>query len=168
MYMVNIRDKALFLLRISPLTVYQFAVGGVIFTRERVFVLFLLGLIGSELINNGLKLIIREPRPSCECRVNEIATGCSCIPEYGKVSESYGMPSGHAQLWGYTAAFWAVYLISKEKPHATAHSMLLFIVATLVAWSRVEMLCHSVRQVTVGFLIGVAIALLQSWWFSPG
>ena len=159
-------DKVLFLLRISPLTVYQFALGGVIFTRERVFVLFLLGLIGEELVNNGLKLIIREPRPSCECRVNGVATGCSCIPEYGKVSKSYGMPSGHAQLWGYTAAFWACYLISKEKPHAVAHSMLVLIVATLVAWSRVEMLCHTVMQVTVGFFIGVAIALLQRWWFT--
>lgn len=166
MYMDDIWDKVLFLLRISPLTVYQFAIGGVVLTRERVFVQFLLGLLGAELINNGLKLIIRESRPSRECRVNGIATGCSCIPEYGKVSKSYGMPSGHAQLWGYTATFWAFYLISKEKPHAVAHSMLVFVVATLVAWSRVEMLCHSVRQVTVGFFIGVAIALLQRWWFT--
>lgn len=28
-------DKVLFLLRISPLTVYQFALGGVIFTRRK-------------------------------------------------------------------------------------------------------------------------------------
>lgn len=164
--MEEIRDKVLFLLRTSPITVYQFAIGGVIFTRERVFVLFLCGLIGAELVNNGLKLIIREPRPSRECLVNGIATGCSCIPEYGRVSKSFGMPSGHAQLWGYTATFWTFYLISGEKPHAAKHSILLFVVATLVAWSRVKMLCHSVRQVIVGYFIGIAIALIQSWWFA--
>lgn len=162
--MGDVRDKLMFLLRISPLTIYQLALGGAIFTKKRVFILFMLGVVGTELMNHGLKSIIRQPRPSGKGLVNSVVTGCSSIPEYGKVSDSYGMPSGHAQLWGYTAAFWALYMIQKEKPHAIAHGLLLFLAAMLVAWSRVDMLCHSVPQVVVGLALGAVTGFLQVRW----
>ena len=161
--MENVRDIVLFLLRVSPLTIYQFAVGGVLFTRKRVFILFLLGLIVVAFVNDALKMMIQEPRPSGDGIIHGTKTGCSSIPKCGHVSHSYGMPSGHAQIAGYTATFWTSYLLTKDEPHALAHSVIIFIFATLVSWSRVDLHCHNVAQVVTGSFVGILIGLLQVW-----
>jgi membrane-associated phospholipid phosphatase len=148
---------ALFLLRITPLTIYQMGVIGALFTEEPQFIVFLVGLTASDLLNLIMKEIIREPRPSGKCLVDGIATGCGIIPEYGRVSKSYGMPSGHAQCLGYTAAFWSVLLLKSRKPRAISLCVLLVVIALVVAWSRVKTECHSVLQVSVGLLTGGAL-----------
>ena len=148
---------ALFLLRISPVTIYQMGVIGALFTGKPQFIVFLVGLTASDLLNLLLKEIIREPRPSGKCLVDGVETGCGIVPEYGRVSESYGMPSGHAQCLGYTATFWSILLLKSRKRHAMSLCVLLTIIALAVAWSRVRAECHSVSQVSVGLLTGGAL-----------
>ena len=148
---------ALFLLRTSPATVYQLGVVGAIFTGKPQFIIFLVGLTASDILNLILKDIIREPRPSGRCLVNGTETGCGVVPEYGRVSESYGMPSGHAQCLGYTVTFWSILLLKSRKRHAIRLCGLLIVIALMVAWSRVKAKCHSVLQVSVGLLIGGAL-----------
>ena len=144
----------LFILRISPVTIYQLGVIGALFTENTEFIVFLMGLTTNDLLNIILKIIIREPRPSGKCLVDGVETGCGIVPEYVRVSESYGMPSGHAQCLGFTAMFWSILLIRKKKQYMISRGVLLVIIALVVAWSRVYMECHSISQVSVGLLIG--------------
>jgi dolichyldiphosphatase len=152
--MVQVKNIILFLLRISPLSIYQFGIVVAIFTRKPMFFVFLLGLIANDVMNFGLKTIIRQPRPSNTGIVDGIKTGCGIIPFYGEETTSFGMPSGHAQCLGYVAAFWTAYLLYERKPYALAYSVVLAAIAVAVGWSRVEMLCHNTNQVFVGLLVG--------------
>jgi membrane-associated phospholipid phosphatase len=63
-----------------------------------------------------------------------------------------GFPSGHA-----TCAFALAWLISKRFPKLGA---LWFAIATLIAWSRVEVLAHFPYQVLGGALLGMALGHL--------
>ena len=128
-----------------------------LFTGKQKFIVFLIGLTTSDLLNLFLKTIIRYPRPSGKCLVDGVETGCNIVPEYGKISQSYGMPSGHAQCLGYTAMFWSIITIKERKQHATSLCGFLAVIALTVAWSRVKVQCHSLSQVLVGLIIGGAI-----------
>ncbi|HMM48707.1 MAG TPA: diacylglycerol kinase [Miltoncostaeaceae bacterium] len=69
-----------------------------------------------------------------------------------------GMPSGHAAAA--FAAWMAVTLISEPLRHAALVSMLAFLMALLVAQSRVEAGIHSLPEVMVGAVLGVGVTML--------
>lgn len=70
-----------------------------------------------------------------------------------------GLPSGHA-----AAAFagWtAVTLLASDMPHAALVSTLAFMMALLVAQSRVEAGIHSAVEVVAGAILGTAVTILM-------
>ncbi len=93
--------------------------------------------VGSALLNDGLKAFFNEPRPPEELHVVE--------------EDGLGFPSGHAQastvFWGTLARMyprWRTWLVAGA-----------FIV--LVSLSRVYLGVHTLRQVTAGVLVGLAV-----------
>ncbi|PVU95194.1 hypothetical protein BB561_001977 [Smittium simulii] len=116
-----------------------------LFTRRLYFAAFLGGQVINELINNVLKKMFKQPRPS------------------GK-GMGYGMPSAHAQFF----TFLFFYLISniKTKSNFIEQSKrvvapVLFSLLVLVCWSRVYHGYHTLIQVLVGVSFGVGFS--YSW-----
>ena len=55
-------------------------------------------------------------RPSgCGNKSDKSCTGCGIFPSPGKISTTWGMPSGHAQITSFAATYWSIYLWMKYK-----------------------------------------------------
>lgn len=138
-------------------------------TREAEIALTFAGQLACEALNFALKRLIKEERPQ---RI------------HGK---GYGMPSSHAQF----VAFWSVslalfVLVRHTPPRADAKtlaershmnrpwtlgeraavSVAGFAVAALIAWSRIYLSYHTVRQVLAGTATGVVFAFV--WYAAVG
>jgi len=109
-------------------------------------VVFSIGTLLNLAINYVLKGIIREPRP--DSKNLKIEDRYRYVKDFNK----FGMPSGHAQSVWFSTIF--VFLATKQ-PY-NAFYMALLSVVTMV--QRVTYRRHSVNQVLVGSLLGVALA----------
>lgn len=130
-------------------------------TREAEIALTFAGQLACEALNFALKRLIKEERPA---RI------------HGK---GYGMPSSHAQF----VAFWSISMTlfllarynpppvmgvrsSTHRPWNLAERLAVCVsgavLAALVAWSRVYLNYHTVKQVVVGSGAGAASAVA---WF---
>lgn len=100
-------------------------------------------------VSNGLlKDLFQDPRPDLAYAVDP------------RVRESYGMPSGHAQV---ATAMW--FWIAMELRRRWFWPVAAFIVAG-VAFSRLYLGVHDVEDVLVGFACGVATIAAFAWFLS--
>jgi membrane-associated phospholipid phosphatase len=105
---------------------------------------YTMGIIINYFLNYILKGIIKQPRPSGDVELINIATHNG--KRFG--NEIYGMPSGHSQL-----AFYSVVFIHMSLKNIKITSLyLLFAVATM--YQRVAYRNHTVLQVVIGSLVG--------------
>jgi diacylglycerol kinase (ATP) len=75
-----------------------------------------------------------------------------------------GLPSGHAAVA--FAGWTAVTFVVGSSPHGLIASAITFIIAALVAQSRVETGVHSLLEVILGALLGIAVTtLIFQLWF---
>lgn len=109
-------------------------------------VVFSIGTLLNLSINYVLKGIIREPRP--DSKNLKIEDRYRNITDFNK----FGMPSGHSQSVWFSTIF---VFLSTQQPY-NAFYMALFSVVTMV--QRVAYRRHSVNQVLVGAILGVALA----------
>ncbi|KAL9936372.1 hypothetical protein V8E36_004440 [Tilletia maclaganii] len=131
----------------------------ILYRRELTFINALIGQLGCEAINWGLKRLIRQPRP----------IGLSGVAE-----EGYGMPSSHSQFMGFFAAFFVCHFVlhhpPPRKPRTMVNTMrriehftfivLIILMSLVVCYSRYYLLYHSVAQILVGASIGLALGLV--------
>jgi membrane-associated phospholipid phosphatase len=119
-----------------PAILFVLTIYLLIFLQEIQLLLFyIVGFIGNELLNRGLKPILRDPRPK------PLSS-----------TDIYGMPSSHSQLAAYSLVFMT--LLLQEKYYSSA-ILLLFLVLTLMTMAqRVITKAHTVEQVIVGALLG--------------
>ncbi|PCJ71583.1 MAG: hypothetical protein COA62_03085 [Rhodobiaceae bacterium] len=105
-------------------------------------------IILSAVVNSFLKDYWQDARPSIDLRLD------------GGVGESYGLPSGHAQvaavMW-----FWLAWEIKKTWAWITAT-----VLVSGVAFSRIYLGVHDVEDVVVGLAIGFASLFIFSWLVS--
>ena len=124
-------------------------------TREAEIALMFAGQLGCEALNFLLKRLIKEERPR---------------RMHGK---GYGMPSSHAQFVAFWSVSLALFLLVRHRPAHTASrhwslverlgvSLVAGAVAAATAWSRTYLNYHTTRQVLVGSVAGVVIAV---GWF---
>ncbi|KIW79375.1 hypothetical protein Z517_05987 [Fonsecaea pedrosoi CBS 271.37] len=125
-------------------------------SREAEIFLMFAGQMACEVVNFGLKRLIREERP-------KQMTG-----------KGYGMPSSHSQFVAFFAISFSLFLIFRHVPDPSASysptsltqrvilSMLACIGAGAVAASRVYLNYHTPKQVWVGVAAGAVFAVI---WF---
>jgi undecaprenyl-diphosphatase len=129
------------------------AIGGVLVRRARAMAMWQVGLalLLSLLVTDGiLKPLVHEPRPF---QANPHARVLGARPS------GYSFPSGHA-----SSSFAAAVSLARAWPAGAAAW---FLLATLIAVSRVYLGVHSVLDVIGGALVGLAcgyFAIGRSRW----
>ncbi|KAJ5107760.1 hypothetical protein N7456_004435 [Penicillium angulare] len=129
-------------------------------TREMEVILMFAGQLGCEALNFGLKRFIKEERPK---------------EMFGK---GYGMPSSHAQFMAFFSVYLTFFILFRHTPaYATSYpflgtilrafvTLVLLAVAGGVAYSRLYLNYHTIRQVLAGSGAGVACAF--AWFIITG
>ena len=125
--------------------------------KKNYFIFYLIGYIFNILLNQVLKIWLKQPRPSIDSKTFDLA-----LKQMKKVNSyanliSYdavlGMPSGHAQGIFYSAAF--VFLVLSQKN--TISNLVLFFYLSIIFVTivqRVYYRFHTVAQIIVGAIIG--------------
>ena len=109
---------------------------------------YLIGYVLNILLNYVLKGIIRQPRPNEDKKLIEMALHNGKRFGY----DIYGMPSGHSQGVFYSTAF--IHLILKN-PQVT---LIFFLFSLNTIIQRVNYKNHTILQVLIGALVGIAFA----------
>jgi membrane-associated phospholipid phosphatase len=120
--------------------------------NENLFFYYNVGLFANAVLNLLLKGIIQEPRPMFDSKKIHLAktNAKNYFFQNGIPFDMFGMPSGHAQMSFFTTIF--IYLSLKRK------NLLYFYLfySILICYQRVKYDYHSVSQVIVGSIVGLA------------
>jgi membrane-associated phospholipid phosphatase len=119
------------------------------------FVYYSFGFFVNMLINYVLKGLIKQPRPKEDIHVPNI------IPTNGKRYgyDTYGMPSGHAQMSFYSITFIYLVLTNNFKHFKWSWILFLFLLIGIITlFQRILYKNHTLLQVLVGSLLGIIIA----------
>ncbi len=116
------------------------------------------GITTTSYVNNVLKIVIGSPRPYANNSPEDHWLGVD-VEEY-KLSN--GMPSGHAQGAG---TFWTLlgYYVNDRKFWLFAGVMVL-----LIGLSRLYLAVHFLEDVIVGWILGIAIAVVIQYSWTRG
>jgi len=125
--------------------------------NQKIGYIYILSVVVSHILNYVLKILIKQKRPGG-------AKDCRNYVTCNEKTDSYGMPSGHAQTMGLTLSFWLLYIWNNKQIKSKVVRILgsLFIVATCVSviYSRILLGCHSVFQTITGTIIGLLLGIL--------
>ena len=113
--------------------------------------IYIVGFILNNILNAILKYAIKDPRPSQEKRILEIAI--SNQKRFG--FDHYGMPSGHAQNCGFNLAFITLVL---NNPLITG---LYLVITSISLYQRYKYFNHTILQLIVGLIIGLIMGYLS-------
>jgi len=150
------------------IVLYSFLSGLLHNCRESI--LFGFYLLGTDIFNNILKRWVFGPIMRNKC-LPILGYGCrpaKCMNtglfKDGKISTSYGMPSGHAQIsWTFTT-YWILKLWNeRERSRESKILPILFLLycSLLISYSRVWWAkCHSIQQVIIGSIFGIFLGIL--------
>jgi membrane-associated phospholipid phosphatase len=112
--------------------------------------IYIVGFILNNILNAILKYAIKEPRPSQDMRILEIAIS----NQKRFAHDVYGMPSGHAQNCGYSLAFITLVL---NNPFITG----LYLVTTFISlYQRYKYFNHTILQLIIGTIVGLIMGYL--------
>ena len=123
-------------------------------------ILLCIGLILMVYLHDLMKLIYNDPRPFW----------LNTILFQGKCETSYGNPSGHSLISFYFFLSFGYYLskinyIKSNKIYKSIIYFTAFILATLIAFSRLALGVHSLDQVLYGSLIGIIFFIIFTFSF---
>ncbi|HSG88943.1 MAG TPA: phosphatase PAP2 family protein [Pseudomonadales bacterium] len=105
-------------------------------------------ILTSALLNGFLKDLFDDPRPALEFALD------------GRVGDSYGLPSGHAQIATVTW-FWLAWELRRPWFGAVAA-----VIVGGICFSRLYLGVHDVEDVLAGFALGIVSLLLFEWLLS--
>jgi membrane-associated phospholipid phosphatase len=111
---------------------------------------YIVGFILNNILNAILKYAIKEPRPSKDTRILEIAI--SNQKRFG--FDHYGMPSGHAQNCGFSLAFITLVL---NNPFITG---LYLVITSISLYQRYKYFNHTILQLIIGLIVGLIMGYL--------
>ncbi len=111
---------------------------------------YILGFILNNALNAILKYAIKEPRPSKDLRILEIA-----IANQKRIGfDNYGMPSGHAQNCGYNLVF--ITLVFNN----SFITGLYLVITAICLYQRYKYFNHTILQLIIGLIIGLGFGYL--------
>lgn len=102
---------------------------------------YVAGSAVSYAVNIVLKSLLKSPRP-----------------EGHPKSDTYGMPSGHAQAVSFTVMFLSYTHQLTENSCSLFRPLLYIIFMAITVWQRVHYRHHTIAQVAVGCVMGVVMA----------
>ena len=111
---------------------------------------FIYGYTATIILNSLLKILIREPRPSKDKRILEIAMKNGQRIGFDK----FGMPSGHAQIAGFSLAYMTMLFKSPSL------SLLYGVISIITMYQRYIYNNHTIMQLIVGFMIGIGTGIM--------
>lgn len=119
--------------------------------KDNLFYYYLYGVFLNSILNLVLKGIIKEPRPSEDPKLFNIALKHSIRFKFvnGYPHDIFGMPSGHAESAFFSTIF--IYLALKDIKITIGY---LFI-AVLIMYQRVLFKEHTFIQVFAGAIVGI-------------
>jgi len=122
-----------------------------LWNKNNLFYYYVCGVFLNAILNLVLKGIIKEPRPSEDPKLFNIALKHSIRFKFinGYPHDIFGMPSGHAQSAFFSTIF--IYLALKDIRITIGY----LIVALLTMYQRVLFKDHSVIQVIAGAIVGI-------------
>jgi membrane-associated phospholipid phosphatase len=111
--------------------------------------MFILGSIFNYEMNNQLKTMIKEPRPN------------NPLPYIGddliKGRQLYGMPSGHAQIIGFTLGF---LILTKRPMQLILFSSFIGMLTIIQRWKYRK---HTMEQLVAGLFVGSFFSYFIFW-----
>lgn len=122
----------------------------ILWGRMKYLQLYLVFMLFNLLLNKQLKDIIQSPRP-----VNHDKNMIYKTFEKTSGTETYGMPSGHAQSVSFSTLY--MYLVTKSKNLLIGSSF----ISSLTLLQRYRFKRHSIRQLFVGSVIGCLVAYIS-------
>ncbi|PWN54060.1 PAP2-domain-containing protein [Violaceomyces palustris] len=154
--------KFLSLVTLSPIFLLCSYVTIILYRRELTFINALIGQLGCEGVNWGLKRLIRQPRPTVT------------------LGSGYGMPSSHSQFIGFFATFFLAHFSIHRPPNRSTFvgpdgkqhlnlinimrrvehliaMVIIALLAILTCYSRYHLNYHTPAQIFVGFFLGSLI-----------
>ena len=121
------------------------------YTNSYIYIAVIIWQVLNHLLNVTIKNILKHPRPdSIKDEIKNIDTPVT-ISNYLTIHKSFGMPSGHAQSSVSELTFIAMFF---KNPTLTTIAS---IQTALTLWQRYNANRHSITQLSVGSLIGVAV-----------
>jgi membrane-associated phospholipid phosphatase len=163
--------KRLFLA--APAIIFSSSALAVLLTNgARLPLTFLVGeIIFGYGANQSLKRTLKFLNPTHKDWIRPVdhpAIGCGSFPnfEYDRNSQSFGMPSGHAQISSFAATFFTIVMLKRMKEgvvtptQALSTITILWLMQIMVGGMRISVKCHTIKQVVVGTVIGAIFA-----WF---
>ncbi len=129
------------------------------FVRFRYLLISVLGFLISGGINNLLKQIFHSPRPLSV--FNDMHQSLYLVPNVDVYSD-YSFPSGH------TATGFAMFCLLALYTKNNFLKVLYFIIAFLIAYSRMYLSEHFLKDVYAASFVGVGTALLTYYWVMNG
>jgi len=125
-------------------------------SKQTLLNFYIFGLFLNMILNYVLKGIFKHPRPSVDEKVFNAALqhGKRFIYKDGIPSDLFGMPSGHSESVLYSTGY--TYFALKNK-----HITFIYSIFSLITISqRVYFKYHTVLQVIVGSVVGIAFSYL--------
>lgn len=136
--------------KIGPLILF-FTSLYLLWNKSNLLYYYICGYFLSAILNLVLKGIIKEPRPSEDPKLFNIALKHSIRFKFanGYPYDIFGMPSGHAQSAFFSTIF--IYLALRD----IKISIFYLFIALLTMYQRVLFNSHTVIQVLAGALVGI-------------
>ena len=134
----------------------------IIFSNKMMIAIYIAGFCINLWLNECLKLVFTEKRPSSNFHKFEYDLSEKYINVKELGTHEYGMPSGHAQAIFYSVAF----------IHYAIHNTMTTVIYALIALNtmrqRVEYKNHSVKQVICGAVVGFLVGyLVYALYYHP-
>jgi membrane-associated phospholipid phosphatase len=120
----------------------------ILIIKQNLLVYYLIGLGASLITNIILKLLIKDPRPKDDLPLFEAELAHD---KRRILFDRYGMPSGHAQLMGFSLG----YIMFAIKSHLITNIYLVLTIITLC--QRFVYRNHTITQLLVGTVVGFGI-----------
>lgn len=124
-----------------------------LFKNRKAFFAALIAFLPMDILMLWVKRVLEYPRPLRFFQHGEI----TAIPDYPSLYHQ-SMPSGHT----FTAFFFASFVCFFFNL-SFRYSLLLFLAAVLIGFSRVYLLCHFIEDVLLGSIMGITAGILPSF-----
>jgi membrane-associated phospholipid phosphatase len=134
----------------GPLVLFVYS-SYLLWNKHNLLYYYICGFFLNAILNIVLKGIIKEPRPSEDPKLFNIALKHSLRFKFinGYPHDIFGMPSGHAQSTFFSTIY--IYLALKD----IKISIIYLIISLLTMYQRVLFNNHTVLQVFAGAIVGI-------------